>query len=82
MVAIVNQTFAKRYFPGASAVGYRVAYASSPEAWREIVGVVSNFRQRNPKEDLRPMVYLPVAQTLPAGWNMAVRVRAASDVGI
>ena len=81
MVAIVNQTFAKRYFPGASAVGYRVAYASSPEAWREIVGVVSNFRQRNPEEDLRPMVYLPVAQTLPAGWSMAVRVRAASDVG-
>jgi len=81
MVAIVNQTFAKRYFPGASAVGYRVAYAGSPETWREIVGVVSNFRQRNPEEDLRPMVYLPVAQTVPAGWSMAVRIRAASDVG-
>jgi len=80
LVAIVNQTFAMRYFPGASAVGYHVAFTDSPEAWREIVGVVSDFRQRNPEEDMRPMVYLPVAQTAPPRWSMAVRVRAANDV--
>jgi len=45
------------------------------------VGVVSDFRQRNPEEDLRPLVYLPVAQTLPGRWSMAIRVRAASDMG-
>src|SRR5215467_11164845 len=66
LVAIVNQTFAKQYFPGASAVGYHVAFTNSSEVWREIVGVVSDFRQRNPEEDLRPMVYFPIAQTVPA----------------
>jgi putative ABC transport system permease protein len=80
LVAIVNQTFAKRYFPGASAVGYHVAFTDSPEAWREIVGVVSDFRQRNPEEDLRPMVYFPVSQAVPPRWSMVVRVRAANDV--
>jgi predicted permease len=80
LVAIVNQTFAKRDFPGASAAGYHVAFTDSPETWREIVGVVSDFRQRNPEEDMRPMVYLPVAQTAPPRWSMAVRVRAANDV--
>jgi predicted permease len=81
LVAIVNQTFAKQYFKGANAVGYHIAFADSPEAWREIVGVVSDFRQRNPEEDLRPMVYFPIAQTvLPPRWSMAVRVRSANDL--
>jgi predicted permease len=79
-VAIVNQTFAKQYFSHASALGYHVAFTDSPEASREIVGVVSDFRQRNPEEDIRPMVYLPIAQTVPARWSMAVRVRSANDV--
>jgi putative ABC transport system permease protein len=80
-VAIVNQTFAKQYFSGASPIGSHLAFASAPTTWREIVGVVSDFRQRNPEEDLRPLVYLPVAQTLPGRWSMAIRVRAASDIG-
>jgi len=78
-VAIVNQTFAKQYFAGVSAVGYHVAFTDSPEVWREIVGVVSDFRQRNPEEDLRPIVYLPIAQTASPQWSIAVRVRAAND---
>lgn len=90
-VAIVNQTFAKQYFPGANPVGYHLAFADSavphdgqmqaPTAWREIVGVVADFRQRNPEEDLRPLAFFPVAQTSPGRWSMAIRVRAESDLG-
>ena len=79
-VAIVNQTFAKVYFPGASAIGYHVAFADSPGNWREIVGVVPDFRQRNPEEDARPLVYLPLAQTLPGRWSMVIRMKAQSDM--
>ena len=79
-VAIVNQTFAKVYFPGASPVGYHVAFADSPDEWREIVGVVADFRQRNPEEDPRPLVYLPLAQTLPGRWSMVIRMQAQSDM--
>jgi putative ABC transport system permease protein len=80
-VAIINQTFAKQYFPGTNPIGYHLAFADSPTIRREIVGVVSDFRQRNPEEDLRPLAYFPVEQTLPARWSMAIRVRAASDMG-
>ncbi len=80
-VALVNQTFAKQYFPGANPIGSRIAFVDAPAAWKEIVGVVSDFRQRNPEEDLRPLAYFPVAQTLPGRWSMAIRVRAASDMG-
>jgi len=79
-VAIINQTFAKKYFPDANPIGYHVAFADSPTVWREIVGVVSDFRQRNPEEDLRALAYFPFAQTLPAeGWSLALRVRASLD---
>jgi putative ABC transport system permease protein len=80
-VAIINQTFARQYFPGANPVGYHLAFGDSPTTWREIVGVVSDFRQRNPEEDLRPLAYFPLAQTLPGGrWSMAIRVRTSSDM--
>jgi predicted permease len=80
-VAIVNQTFAKQYFPQTNPIGFHVAFVDSPSAWREIVGVVSDFRQRNPEEDSRPLAYFPIAQTLPVGgWSLAVRVRVPSDM--
>ncbi len=80
-VAIVNKTFAKAYFQGANPIGYHLAFADSPTTWREIVGIVSDFRQRNPEEDLRPLAYFPVAQTLPGRWSLAIRARAESDMG-
>jgi putative ABC transport system permease protein len=80
-VAIVNQTFAKQYFAGTSPVGHHLAFADSPATWIEVVGVVSDFRQRNPEEDLRPLAYFPIAQTTPPRWSMAIRVRAESGMG-
>src|SRR6202012_248950 len=76
-VVIVNQTFASRYYQGTSPVGHFVAFAGSPTVKREIVGVVSDFRQRNPEEDPRPLIYLPILQTLPPAWSAAIRVRSS-----
>jgi len=78
-VAIVNKTFAKAYFPGGNPVGFHVSFARAPAKWTEIVGVVEDFRQRNPEEDLRPLIYLPVGQTLPEHWSLAIRMRSSSD---
>ena len=80
-VAIVNRTFANTYFPGKDPIGCHLAFADSPATSKEIVGVVSDFRQRNPEEDLRPLAYFPVAQTLPGRWSLTIRVRTASDMG-
>jgi predicted permease len=81
LVAIINQTFARQYFPNTSPIGYHISFSDSPTAWTEIVGVVSDFRQRNPEEDSRALAYFPFAQTPPGGaWSLAVRVRAPSDM--
>jgi predicted permease len=79
-VVIINQTLAKQYFPGVNPIGYHVAVADPANQWREIVGVVSDFHQRNPEEDSRPLVYFPIAQRLPGRWSIAIRVRSSSDL--
>jgi putative ABC transport system permease protein len=73
--AIINATFAKRYFPGTNPIGHQLAFADSPTTWIGIVGVVSDFRQRNPEEDSRPLVYFPISQMAPPRWSMAIRIR-------
>jgi len=45
-VAVINQTFAKQYFPGTNPIGSHIAFADSPATWKEIVGIVSDFSKR------------------------------------
>ncbi len=78
-VAIVNETFASQYFPRANPVGHHIAFADSPASWIEIVGVVSDFSQRNPEEDSRPLAYFPVSQMLPRQWSLAIRMHTSTD---
>jgi putative ABC transport system permease protein len=79
-VAIINRKFAEVYFAGVDPIGYHVAMDDSSKTWRRIVDVIADFRQRNPEEDLRPLVYFPAAQTLPRGWSMAIRMKARGDL--
>jgi putative ABC transport system permease protein len=79
-IAIINETFARKYFPDSNPIGYHVAFADSPTVLRQVVGVVSDFRQRNPEEDLRPLAYFPISQMVPPTWSIAIRVRAARDL--
>ncbi len=46
MVAIVNEAFARQFYPGQSAIGKRIEFGSREGRWREIVGVVGNVKQQ------------------------------------
>jgi putative ABC transport system permease protein len=89
LVAIVNAEAARRLFPGANPIGKRVVvnYLSlgsrmidSVRRWREIVGVVSNLRQRAVDLPAGPAVYLPYTQdeTFHVLNSMHLYVRSAS----
>jgi len=58
-VAIVNESFADRNFPGRSPIGARFKFgALGPRGyWYTIVGVVKEIRDRGVVEDLKPAVY-------------------------
>jgi predicted permease len=59
MVALVNQPFVDRYWPGRDPLGRRVFVA---EQWRTVVGVVAGFMTRRIGEAPGPLVVLPIAQ--------------------
>jgi predicted permease len=66
-VAVISESFAKRYFPGERAVGQRLRYYPSRTGaptppMPEIVGVVSDVRQFAMAEAAAPQMYLPQAQ--------------------
>ncbi|HEY6400702.1 MAG TPA: FtsX-like permease family protein, partial [Blastocatellia bacterium] len=60
-VAIVNQTFARRYFPNDDPLGKSVRFRGKRREV-EIVGVVADTKYSNQREDPRPMLYTPWRQ--------------------
>jgi putative ABC transport system permease protein len=67
-VAIVNQSFATRFWPGGQALGKRLRATdrNAPGEWRTVVGVVPNIMQGDPtRQQFKPLVYLPFHQGSP-----------------
>jgi putative ABC transport system permease protein len=65
LVAMVNEQFARRYWPGQNAVGKRLKLGGleSDDPWRMVVGVYADIRHMGPQAETRPEVMLPYAQT-------------------
>lgn len=58
-VAVVSDSFAKRFFPGQDPIGHRFNFA---EADRDIVGVVGDVKVRGLARSSEPQVYVPYQQ--------------------
>jgi len=69
-VWVVNEAFAKKYFPNENPVGKVVRMG---RASVEIIGVVGDFRQKNLSEPAEPTAYLHYLQNMRAGLSLAVR---------
>ena len=63
-VAVLNETFARRYWPHQSALGHRVNFSSPDAPWRTIIGVVKDVHERGYELAMKPGVYVPFAQDL------------------
>jgi putative ABC transport system permease protein len=61
-VLVVNETLARRYWPGESAVGKRVGFDDQGGPWLEIVGVVGDTRHFGLDQPIEPAIYMPYAQ--------------------
>lgn len=65
-VAIVNQSFAARYWPRQEAVGKRLRERTLnvPDEWRTVVGVVPNIMQGDAlRQQFKPLVNVPFQQS-------------------
>jgi putative ABC transport system permease protein len=74
-VALVNQTFAAKYFPNGDALGHRIRLDQNP--WLTIVGVTKDVRQLRLTDPVMPEIYRAHAQAPDASRRMAFVVRSA-----
>jgi putative ABC transport system permease protein len=74
-VLLVNQSFAKRYFPDGRVLGRRIFVRSSNQALAEIVGVAGDVRHNGLTSEPAPTVFLLHAQTPGYITNLVVRTR-------
>jgi len=72
-VLVVNQSFARRYFPDGRVLGRRILVQSSNQAVAEIVGVVGDVHHNGLTLDPVPTVFLLHAQTPGYITNLVVR---------
>jgi putative ABC transport system permease protein len=81
---VVNEAFARKFFPGQETVGQRMHFhtavnSSSPEGWRTIVGVVDDVKAFTLSDDSdRLQLYFPFQERDPAYGTLIVR--AAGDL--
>ncbi|HVG29686.1 MAG TPA: ABC transporter permease [Pyrinomonadaceae bacterium] len=78
-VLVVNDTFARQFFPGDDPLGKRIVFGGGPAGGtaREIVGVVGDVRHAGLDEPATPEFYVPYTQVLTA--RLTVVARSASD---
>jgi predicted permease len=81
-VLVVNEAFARKFFPARSAIDGTVsnAFAASPgqaPARKTVVGVVGNAIYRSLRDDVQPTIYSPLAQLTLAPVNISISVRSS-----
>jgi predicted permease len=74
---IVNETMARRFWPGVSPVGRFVRFGSRQPFDVEVVGVVPDVHYRMVREEATPSFYVPLAQW-PSGAGV-IHVRLATE---
>jgi putative ABC transport system permease protein len=79
-VAIVNERFAARHFPGVDPIGRRIRFPSDDPVddtgWLTIVGISPDIRHGNPRErDIPDVAYVTVRQLGPGGATVLLRSR-------
>jgi macrolide transport system ATP-binding/permease protein len=64
LVAVVNQTFVKRFFPNQDPIGQHFGMGILPQdsGTFEIVGVFADFKMNNPRDPARPVFLRPLNQ--------------------
>jgi putative ABC transport system permease protein len=77
-VAVVNQTFAERFFPKGDAIGRRISMDASDRkqpTWLQIVGVVGDVKDWFGQTPNSPQVYRSFRQYPQAGMTLVLRTR-------
>ncbi len=73
MVAVVDEAFAKRHFPGEDPIGRGIDIGNGTDGFYKIVGVVGNVHHEGLDAAPEPTMYVPYKQDAFSGMWMLVR---------
>jgi putative ABC transport system permease protein len=73
---LVNQVFAKHFFPGQDVLGKHLEVLGDSQLDREIVGIVGNISHRALSDPQEPEMYVAYAQYAPPTMNLVLRAVA------
>jgi putative ABC transport system permease protein len=73
-VAIINETLARKYFPGEDPIGKRINLGDPQRSpWRTVIGIAHDVRQSSLDEEPYAQMYSPYAQFPTRGMTLVVR---------
>jgi predicted permease len=78
-VAVVTETFARKMWPGSSALGQCARFGADTNPCREIIGVIGDLRTRSIREEAPPAALLPTADPELDELGAYLVVRASGD---
>jgi predicted permease len=80
-VAIVNQTFARRAWPGENPIGRQIKLAGPVQSlpWMTVIGVVDDVQFGSPGSAVAPAIYRPLGQHSWRDMAVVLRTNAAAD---
>lgn len=76
LVAMIDQTAARQFWPHENPIGKRIRYfesADEPDPWLTIVGIVGSVKHVSMDAAPTPTVYVPLEQTPYPGMELVVR---------
>jgi predicted permease len=81
-VAIVNETFARRFFPGRDAIGRRFNFSGPNEPYTEIVGVAADGKYNSLGEEPKAAFYRPLFGDYTPGATLVARTAGDSKAAL
>lgn len=78
-VAVVNESFAKAYFPNENPIGQRFSFEPDYNPQIEIVGLVRDAKYTGQRDEIPPTVYQSWAQSLEFMRSATFEVRSGGD---
>lgn len=79
LVAIINQTMAKKFWPNEDAVGKHFGTKGPNGPFLEVVGIAQDGKYQNLTEDPQPFFYVPIEQSYVSLRTLHVRTTVAPE---
>ena len=82
-VALINETFQRRFFPGEDPIGKRLNLGSDKEPdWYQIVGMVGDVKYNGVADDVQPALYLTAWQASIRGVSLVIKTDVVDPLSL